>query len=82
MWLISCDRSFDVPWPEDATNQIQFIFYFGLIMSCYPAFFALYPTRERLLNIKALQYGNGARPLPLWYYTAPYHTLLSLRLCY
>ncbi|KAF2032632.1 ABC transporter [Setomelanomma holmii] len=59
-------KSFNVPWPEDATNQIQFIFYFCLIMSCYPAFFALYPTRERLLNIRALQYSNGARPLPLW----------------
>ncbi|KAF1846607.1 uncharacterized protein K460DRAFT_395964 [Cucurbitaria berberidis CBS 394.84] len=59
-------KSFNVPWPENATNQIQFIFYFGLIMSCYPAFFALYPTRERLLNIRALQYSNGARPLPLW----------------
>ncbi|KAF2690427.1 putative ABC transporter [Lentithecium fluviatile CBS 122367] len=59
-------KSFNIPWPEDATNQIQFIFYFGLIMACYPAFFALYPTRERLLNIRALQYGNGARPFPLW----------------
>lgn len=35
-------------------------------MACYPAFFALYPTRERLLKIRELQYSNGARPLPLW----------------
>lgn len=63
---LTVHRSFNVPWPDNTTNQIQFIFYFGLIMSCYPAFFALYPTRERLLNIRALQYGNGARPLPLW----------------
>lgn len=40
--------------------------YFGLIMTCYPAFFALYPTRERLQKIRELQYSNGARPLPLW----------------
>lgn len=59
-------KSFNIPWPNNATNQIQFIFYFGLIMSCYPAFFALYPTRERLLHIRALQYSNGARPVPLW----------------
>ncbi|KAF2265745.1 P-loop containing nucleoside triphosphate hydrolase protein [Lojkania enalia] len=59
-------RPFNIPWREDATNQIQFIFYFGLIMSCYPAFFALYPTVERLRKIRALQYSNGARPLPLW----------------
>ncbi|KAF2473758.1 ABC transporter [Lindgomyces ingoldianus] len=64
-------RSFNYPWPEDATNQIQFIFYFGLIMACYPAFFALYPTVERLRKIRALEYNNGARPLPLWLaYTA------------
>ncbi|KAH8728745.1 putative ABC transporter [Phaeosphaeriaceae sp. PMI808] len=59
-------KSFNISWPDSATNQLQFIFYFGLIMSCYPAFFALYPTRERLLNIRALQYSNGARPFPLW----------------
>jgi ATP-binding cassette subfamily A (ABC1) protein 3 len=59
-------HAFDVPWPDDATTQIQFIFYFGLVMACYPAFFALYPTRERLLNVRALQYSNGVRPLPLW----------------
>ncbi|KAF1955737.1 putative ABC transporter [Byssothecium circinans] len=59
-------KSFNIPWPQDATNQIQFTLYFGLIMACYPAFFTLYPTRERLLNIRALQFGNGARPLPLW----------------
>lgn len=59
-------RSFSYPWRNDFGNQLQFMFYFGLIMACYPAFFALYPTRERLLKIRALQYSNGARPLPLW----------------
>lgn len=44
-------------------------------MACYPAFFALYPTRERLLNIRALQYGNGARPFPLWYVLRQFLTL-------
>ncbi|KAF2273591.1 putative ABC transporter [Westerdykella ornata] len=64
--IVTSFRSFSYPWPSDTTNQIQFIFYFGLIMSCYPAFFALYPTRERLRKIRELQYSNGARPLPLW----------------
>ncbi|KAF2010084.1 ATP-binding cassette sub-family A member 7 [Aaosphaeria arxii CBS 175.79] len=59
-------RSFSYPWRDDTTDQYQFLFYFGLIMACYPAFFALYPTKERVLNIKALQYSNGVRPLSLW----------------
>jgi len=35
-------------------------------MSVYPAFFALYPTIERLRNVRALHYSNGVRSLPLW----------------
>ncbi|ORY19028.1 ABC transporter domain-containing protein [Clohesyomyces aquaticus] len=59
-------RSFNYPWLDSQTNQVQFIFYFGLIMACYPAFFAIYPTVERHRKIRALEYSNGARPLPLW----------------
>ncbi|KAJ3549507.1 hypothetical protein NM208_g464 [Fusarium decemcellulare] len=32
----------------------------------YPAFFALYPAYERLHKVRALQYSNSVRPLPLW----------------
>lgn len=35
-------------------------------MAAYPAFYALYPTTERQQSIRALQYSNGVRPLPLW----------------
>lgn len=35
-------------------------------MSIYPAFFALYPTIERVRQVRALHYSNGVRPLPLW----------------
>jgi len=35
-------------------------------MSAYPAFFALYPTAERLRNVRALHYSNGVRSAPLW----------------
>ncbi|KAF2196170.1 P-loop containing nucleoside triphosphate hydrolase protein [Delitschia confertaspora ATCC 74209] len=44
----------------------EFIIIFGLIMACYPAFFALYPTIERLQNVRSMQYSNGVRPVPLW----------------
>lgn len=35
-------------------------------MCAYPAFFSLYPTFERVLKIRSLQYSNGVRPLSLW----------------
>jgi hypothetical protein len=59
-------RSFDWPWPQDTGNALQFVFYFGLVMAAYPAFFSLYPTIERIRKIRALEYSNGVRSLPLW----------------
>ncbi|KAK7187167.1 ABC transporter [Paraphaeosphaeria sporulosa] len=47
-------------------HSLIFIVYYGLIMSAYPAFFALYPTNERISNVRSMQYSNGIRPLPLW----------------
>jgi hypothetical protein len=47
-------------------ESLQLIVYFGLAMAVYPAFFALYPAVERLRNVRALEYSNGVRPLPLW----------------
>jgi ATP-binding cassette, subfamily A (ABC1), member 3 len=32
----------------------------------YPAFFALYPTYEKTRQVRALQYSNGIRTMPLW----------------
>jgi ATP-binding cassette, subfamily A (ABC1), member 3 len=58
---------FALPWPSKTVDSLQFIFYFGLVMSAYPAFFALYPTTERLRGVRSLQYSNGVRSLPLWY---------------
>ena len=40
--------------------------YFCLIQLFYPALFCLYPTYERIRGVRALQYSNGVRPLPLW----------------
>lgn len=47
-------------------RPLMFIIYFGLIMCCYPVFFVLYPTNERISNVRSMQYSNGIRPLPLW----------------
>lgn len=59
-------QAFDFPWAPDVGKALQMITYFGLAMACYPAFFALYPTIERLRNVRALHYSNGVRSLPLW----------------
>ncbi|KAF2825651.1 P-loop containing nucleoside triphosphate hydrolase protein [Ophiobolus disseminans] len=47
-------------------KPLMFIIYYGLIMACYPVFFALYPTNERISNVRSMQYSNGIRPIPLW----------------
>ncbi|CUS09342.1 unnamed protein product [Tuber aestivum] len=62
---------FDFFWPDGTELTLQFVVYMGLIMSAFPAFFALYPTVERIHNVRALHYSNGVRALPLWLaYTA------------
>jgi len=69
---------FDIPWPSKTGDSLQFVFYFGLVMACYPAFFALYPTIERLRGVRALQYSNGVRSLPLWLVKSPQLSLVHI----
>lgn len=59
-------QPFDIPWAEDVGDALQLITYFGLAMAVYPAFFALYPTVERLRKVRGLHYSNGVRSAPLW----------------
>ncbi|PWW78500.1 P-loop containing nucleoside triphosphate hydrolase protein [Tuber magnatum] len=62
---------FDFFWPDGAGLTLQFVVYTGLVLCAFPAFFSLYPTIERIRNVRALHYSNGARALPLWLaYTA------------
>ena len=59
-------RNFDIPWQADQGSTLQFAVYFGLALSVYPAFFALYPCLERLQRVRGLHYSNGVRALALW----------------
>ena len=59
-------QAFDLPWGASVGSALLLITYFGLAQSVFPAFFALYPTIERLRNVRALHYSNGVRPAPLW----------------
>lgn len=57
-------QAFDVPWVSGAGKTLQLIVYLGLALSVYPALFALYPTLERLRNVRQLHYSNGkTRPV-------------------
>jgi ATP-binding cassette subfamily A (ABC1) protein 3 len=44
----------DIPVVYDL-KALMFIIYYGLIMAVYPAFFVLYPTHERLTNVRSMQ---------------------------
>lgn len=59
-------QAFQGPWSPNAGDTLQLVLYFGLAMCAYPGFFALYPTVERLRNVRALHYSNGVRAGPLW----------------
>lgn len=58
--------AFASPFAPGAGNTLQVILYFGLAMSAYTGFFALYPTAERIRKVRALHYSNGVRSAPLW----------------
>ncbi|KFY94456.1 hypothetical protein V500_03244 [Pseudogymnoascus sp. VKM F-4518 (FW-2643)] len=60
-------RGFEGPWQPGTGNSLKLIVYFGLVSAAVPAFFALYPTLERLRHVRGLEYSNGVRPAPLWF---------------
>ena len=64
--ISSSFSTFALPIPPSLGDSLQLIIYFGLAMAVVPGLFALYPSYERLRNIRALQYSNGVRPGPLW----------------
>lgn len=59
-------QAFDDPLIPAAGRTLQLVIYFGLAMCAYPAFFALYPTLERLRSVRQLHYSNGVRSICLW----------------
>ncbi|KAF2280775.1 P-loop containing nucleoside triphosphate hydrolase protein [Westerdykella ornata] len=59
-------QEFARPFAPNTGDSLQLVLYLGLAMCVYPAFFALYPTIERLRKVRALHYSNGIRAAPLW----------------
>lgn len=66
MTIATTWASFDVPFNPEISDALQLVVYMCLALSCYPAFFSLYPSNERRRFVRALQYSNGVRPFPLW----------------
>ncbi|RMY79480.1 hypothetical protein D0863_00083 [Hortaea werneckii] len=58
--------TFALPFVGSTGDSLQLVLYITLAMCAYSGFFALYPTFERLANIRNLHYSNGIRPAPLW----------------
>lgn len=64
--IIANYSPFQISWVTNTGNVLQFITYFGLSLAVAPAFAGLYPTFERLSKVRAMQYSNGLRVVPLW----------------
>ncbi|KAM3515105.1 hypothetical protein MY11210_001223 [Beauveria gryllotalpidicola] len=58
--------AFDTPFNPSIGDTLNLVIYMGIALAVYPAFFSLYPSSERRRFVRALQYSNGVRPLPLW----------------
>ncbi|RDA84312.1 hypothetical protein CP532_4807 [Ophiocordyceps camponoti-leonardi (nom. inval.)] len=58
--------AFDEPFHLGLGSVINLVIYMSAALIFLPAFFGLYPSSERQSGVRALQYSNGVRPLPLW----------------
>ncbi|KAM4058995.1 ABC transporter [Hirsutella rhossiliensis] len=58
--------AFDSSVAPSTARFLQLAVYFALACSVFPGLFGLYPSTERRMQIRALQYSSGARVLPVW----------------
>jgi ATP-binding cassette, subfamily A (ABC1), member 3 len=76
---INADFStFALPFTGSTGDSLQLILYITLGLCVYPAFLALYPTYERLSNVRALHYTSSVRPASLWLAYATFDGLVAL----
>ncbi|KAF9471023.1 P-loop containing nucleoside triphosphate hydrolase protein [Pholiota conissans] len=58
---------------------LRWIFFFGAVMAVYPAFFALYVSKERRSDVQAMQLSNGlTNPVGLWLGHLMFDTIASV----
>ncbi|KAF8640810.1 hypothetical protein AX17_000459 [Amanita inopinata Kibby_2008] len=75
--------SFD-PFPAPSVrslNTLKWVAFYGAAMSVFPAFFALYVSRERRSSVQAMQLSNGlTNPVGLWLGHLLFDTIFTLLL--
>lgn len=64
--LITNYSPFQDTWSQKTGETLQYVGYFGLALAVAPAFASLYPTFEKISKVRAMQYSNGLKMLPLW----------------
>lgn len=73
--------AFDSIVASNTGDAIQIALYLTLALMLFPAFFALYPTAERVSGVRALHYSNGIRALPLWIAYLTVDFAVSIAIC-
>ncbi|KAJ7360966.1 hypothetical protein DFH08DRAFT_1074070 [Mycena albidolilacea] len=67
--------------PVDAGTLValKWIAFFGAVMSVFPAFFALYVSKERRSSVQAMQFSNGLHnPIGLWLGHLAFDTIFTV----
>lgn len=59
-------KSFSTSFEPSAASQALVSIFIALGFTLYPGLFALYPTAERLRNVRVMQYSNGILSSSLW----------------
>lgn len=63
-------------------NGTAFLLLITLIMSVFPSVFVLYPAVEKSRKVRALQYANGVRRMPMWAAYAAFDLLWVVLICF
>ncbi|TFK42170.1 hypothetical protein BDQ12DRAFT_710453 [Crucibulum laeve] len=59
--------------------SLKWLVFFGVVMGVYPAFFALYVSKERRSSVQAMQMSNGlTNPIGLWLGHLMFDTICSV----
>ncbi|KAF9444036.1 P-loop containing nucleoside triphosphate hydrolase protein [Macrolepiota fuliginosa MF-IS2] len=77
--IIRADYSLFPPIAAGTLVSLKWLAFFGAVMAVYPAFFALYVSRERRSSVQAMQLSNGlADPIGLWLGHLMFDTIFSV----
>ncbi|XP_006453888.1 hypothetical protein AGABI2DRAFT_196444 [Agaricus bisporus var. bisporus H97] len=77
--IIKANYSLFPPIAAGTLSSLKWLGFFGCVMAVYPAFFALYVSRERRSSVQAMQLSNGlSNPMGLWFGHLMFDTIFSV----